>query len=171
VRSFALALISLGACLFTVPAWSGHTLTAGQEKALESWLALHTTFRVATDADCECSDDIQQMRAGGVSEPVPDYHPYRAVGDFNGDGTVDFAVVLIDRSKKDHNFTIAVFNGPYHGQTSSPAFLQSGFDKGIGLFFGPPRPKPYRLVLGPFESEGDILMPYGKTYRFTNGSD
>ncbi len=65
------ALIALGAYLFTVPAWSGHTLTAGQEKALESWLELHTNFRVATDADCECSDDIQQMRAGGISEPVP----------------------------------------------------------------------------------------------------
>jgi len=42
------------------------------------------------------ADDIKQMKAGsgGVWKPVPDYHPYIATVDFNGDGAEDFAVVL-----------------------------------------------------------------------------
>jgi hypothetical protein len=34
-----------------------------------------------------------------------------------------------------------------------------------GLFYGPPRPKPYRLIVGTFESEGLVLQPLGNTYR------
>ena len=172
MRSFALVCISLGAWLFSVPAWSGHTLTETQEKALQSWLARHPNYRAAIDADChECSDEINETKAGTDGwEPVPDYRPYIATGDFNGDGTVDFAVVLIDRSKRDRNFSVAVFNGPYQGRVQSPAFLKSGFSlRHGGLFFGPPRPKPYRLVIGNFNAGGVVLMPHRNTYRLDDG--
>ena len=44
-----------------------------------------------------------------------------------------------------------MFNGPFKLQKPSPAFTESGFElQNQGLFYGPPRPKPYRLVLGPF---------------------
>ena len=46
------------------------------------------------------------------------------------------------------------------------AFMKTGLDmKQQGLFYGPPRPKPYRLVLGRFEADGTMLVPSGKTYR------
>jgi hypothetical protein len=160
----------LTVCLvLSVPAWSGHTLTGQEQKVLKSWLARHPEYRLATDEDCECADDIKQMRAGygGALKPVPDYHPYIATGDFNGDGVEDFAVVVLDRSKQEKNFALVVFNGPFKSETASPAFMQSGLDlKYSGLSYGPPRPKPYRLLLGPFESDsGVLLIPRGRGYR------
>ncbi|MFZ0413008.1 MAG: hypothetical protein WBS18_15225 [Candidatus Acidiferrales bacterium] len=132
-------------------------------------MARHTEYRIAMDEDCDCADDIKQMKAGsgGVWKSVPDYHPYAATGDFNGDGVEDFAVVVVDRSKQEKNFSLVVFNGPFKSGTASPAFLQPGLDlRSYGLFYGPPRPKPYRLLLGRFESDsGSLLIPHGRGYR------
>ena len=138
---------------------------------MKSWLGLHPTYRVATDDDCVCWGFIKELRAGdgGVWKPVPDYHPYIATGDSNGDGVEDFAVVVIDRSKREKNFVLAVFNGPFPSASTSPAFIQTGLNLGgRGLSYGPPRPKPYRLVLGPFESDnGALLIPKGNSYRWS----
>ena len=163
----------LTACLvLTVPAWSGHTLTAQEQTVLKGWLAQHPQYRLATDKDCDCAGDIEQMKTGygGLTKPVRDYHPYVATGDFNGDGVEDFAVVLLDHTKKEKNFALVVFNGPFKSETLSPAFVQSDMDlKYSGLFYGPPRPKPYRLLLGPFESDsGALLIPHGRSYRWDN---
>ncbi len=132
-------LFLLMACLvLVVPAWSGHTLTAREQKVLESWLAHHLEYRIATDEDCDCADDIKQMKAGWGGA-----------------------------SKQENNFALVVFNGPFKSETSSPAFMQSGLDlKYQGLVYGPPRPKPYRLLLGRFESDsGSLLIPHGRGYR------
>lgn len=163
-------LFLLMACLVLVaPAWSGHTLTVREQKVLKNWLALNKEYRLATDEDCDCAGDIQDMRTGygGKVKRIPDYHPYVATGDFNGDGVRDFAVVVIDQSKKEKNFALIVFNGPFESETASPAFLKSGLDlKYSGLSYGPPRPKPYRLLLGPFESDsGVLLIPHGRGYK------
>jgi hypothetical protein len=160
----------LVACLvLAVPAWSGRTLTAQEQKVLKGWLAHHAEYRLATDEDCDCAGDIEQMKTGygGLMKPVRDYHPYVATGDFNDDGVEDFAVVVLDPSKKEKNFALAVFNGPFNSETASPAFMQSGLDlKYTGLSYGPPRPKPYRLLLGRFESDsGVLLIPHGRGYK------
>jgi len=143
-------------------------LKAREQKVLESWLGHHPQYRIATDRDCDCAEDIEQMRAGlgGAWKPVPDYHPYTATGDFNGDGVEDFAVVVVEQSKQENNFALVVFNGPFESETASPAFMKSGLDlKYQGLFYGPPRPKPYRLLLGRFESDsGLLLVPRGRGY-------
>jgi hypothetical protein len=156
-------------------AWCGHTLTAPEQKILEAWLREHPNYRAATDADCHCADDIQQMKAGyeGNWTPIPDYHPYVATGDFNGDGASDFAAVVIDHSKSTKNFTLLVFNGPLGSKPASPAFIEPGLDlRYQALGFGPPRPKPYRLVVGPFESDNTwILVPRGKTYMIQINED
>jgi hypothetical protein len=159
-------LLVLLVCL-DVPAWAGHTLTPQEQKIVRAWLMQHPDYRVATDADCNCAEHIRQMRAGsgGQWKPVPDYHPYVATGDFNGDGVADFAIEVIDASKSPLNFILLVFNGPFRSESASPAFVKS--DVGAeALFFGPPRPKPYRLVIGPFASDNSaILQPRGGTYR------
>jgi hypothetical protein len=164
------SLFVLIACVLLVaPAWSGHTLTAKEQKILKSWLTDHGEYRLATDEDCDCADNIKQMKAGagGAWKPVPDYHPYTATGDFNGDGVEDFAVVLVDRSKQEKNFTLVVFNGPFNSETALPAFMKSGLDlKYTGLFYGPPRPKPYRLLVAGFDSDsGSLLIPHGHGYK------
>jgi hypothetical protein len=156
--------------MLTVPAWGGHTLSSQEHQVLKNWLVRHSEYRQGTDEDCDCADDIEQMKAGsgGVWRPVPDYHPYAATGDFNGDGMEDFAVVVVDSSKQEKNFVLVVFNGPFNSDASSPAFMQSGLDlRSYGLFYGPPRPKPYRLLLGRFESDsGSLLVPHGRGYKW-----
>ena len=85
----------------------------------------------------------------------------------NGDGVEDFAVVLMDRSKQKNNFVLVVFNGPFKSESASPAFIKSGLElKYQGLAYGPPRPKPYRLLVGRFESDsGVVLIPHGYGYK------
>jgi len=165
-------LLVLSACLgLAAPAWAAHTLSLAEQRVLSSWLAKHPKYRLATDSDCNCADDIKQMKSGygGNWKPVADYHPYVATGDFNSDGVEDFAVAVIDRTKQKDNFVLIVFNGPSLPTTElRPAFLKSGLDlSGQGLFYGPPRPKPYRLVIGSFESEGWVLVPNGHGYKLS----
>jgi hypothetical protein len=160
----------LVATLFSaLPAWCGHTLAKQEQRILDVWLSQHPTYRAATDADCDCSDDIRQMKAGygGKWTAYPDYHPYVVTGDFNSDGVTDFAVVVIDHSKPRNNFTVLIFNGPFGSKPVAPAYSESGLDlRRQGMSFGPPRPKPYRLVIGPFESDNTwILVPKGQTYK------
>jgi hypothetical protein len=169
------ALMVLISIALAQPLWGGHTLTLQEQKILNTWLAAHPEYRVATDSDCDCAEDIQQMKRGfgGNWRPVPDYHPYVATGDFNSDGAMDFAVVVVEPAKSIHNFTLLVFNGPFGPKTALPAFVESGLDlRYEGLGFGPPRPKPYRLLMGPFESDNTaILVPRGRTYKWRVNED
>ena len=93
---------------------------------------------LASDDDCDCADDIRDMKTGyrGTVDLVPDYHPYQASGDFNSDGIVDFAVVVIDRSKAAKHFALVVFNGSRSTARVGTPFMRAGLDlKGAGLFF------------------------------------
>ena len=112
--STGLLLLVLSLGLLGLPAWAGHTLSPQEQKVVRAWLVQHPEYRLATDADCKCPEDIRKMRAGsgGVWKPVPDYHPYIATGDFNGDGVTDFAVEVIKQSKSPNDFVLLVFNGP-----------------------------------------------------------
>src|SRR5258706_8909400 len=162
------AILAVAIILLVAPALASHVLEPDHRRVLDAWLKQHPTMRLATDKDCGCEEDIQRLRtqSGGVWKPVPDYHPYVAVGDFNGDRTTDFAVVLVDTAKTTKVFTLVIFNGPFGAEAKSPAFLKANLDlTEHGLFFGPPRPKPYRLVLGPFESEGSVFEPQNATYK------
>jgi hypothetical protein len=170
--------VYVGVLIFVVliaPAWAGHTLTSREQDILGVWLARHPDFRVATDADCDCAEDIQQMKTGygGGWPAVSDYHPYIATGDFNSDGVRDFAAVVVDRSKSAQNFVLLVFNGPFNSHAAVPAFVEPGLDlRYQGLSFGPPRPKPYRLVMGFFESDNTaILVPRGRTHKLRGNED
>jgi hypothetical protein len=161
--------------LVALPAWCGHTLTKQEEKVLTLWLSQHPTYRAATDSDCDCSDDIEQMKGGygGNWTPYPDYHPYVITGDFNNDRAMDFAADVIDSSRTAKNFTLLIFNGPFNSKKATPAYVKSGLDlRGQGMSFGPPRPKPYRIVVGPFESDNTwILVPKGHTYKVQVNND
>jgi len=135
---------------------------------LASWLAQHTEYRAATDADCQCEDDIRQTKAGygDPKKSVADYHPYRATGDFNGDGAEDFAAILIDRRLETATFVLVVFNGPFTNRTLTPAFFKGGLHRSDALFYGPPGKKLSPLLVGPFESDsGFLLVPSRSTYR------
>lgn len=151
-----LSLFSLASFAGEIPSY----ISGSQRATVANWLAKNPSLRVATDTDCNCSREISHIRRGngGVWKPNPSYHPFFTSGDFNGDGKSDFAVVLIDNVANMH---LAVFNGPI-APKSSPVFLDNKHSG--ALFYGPPRPKPYHLVIGEFGSEGAILKPKGKSY-------
>jgi hypothetical protein len=164
----------VAACLAGVqPVWCGHTLNPQQQKVLQQWLGQHRAYRLATDADCQCSRAIEDMKADSPTErqELADFHPYLVTGDFNHDGAEDFAVAVIDGSKETDNFVVLVFNGPFTQKPQSSSvrpFVASGLNlKGEALFYGPPASKPYRLLIGPFESDYVThIVPEGNSYRF-----
>jgi hypothetical protein len=168
-RAFVITWAILALWLLTpLDAWAGYTLTQREQAVLHAWLAHHKNFRLANDADCDCQDDIEGMRSGNeTSPPVMDYHPYSVSGDFRDNGTLDFAVAVIDRTSIKGRFTLLVFDGPFRNVKTAPAFVERRLDlKYKGLFYGPPRPKPYHLVIGPFESDNTcILDADDSTYR------
>ena len=169
VRRMTRLLVVIGTvALLTGPARCGHILNSTHTQVLSSWLAKHPEYRAAADADCTCDEEIHEMRTqgAGVWKPAPGYHPYVVTGDFNGDGATDFAVVATTRATPDPRFAVLIFNGLFKTGAARPAFIQSGLDlRHNGLSYGPPRPRPYRLVLGRFESEGAVFIPHGDTYR------
>ena len=75
-----------------------YTLTPTQNAVVSTWLAKHAGYRLASDQDCGCNEDLQKIRRegyGGSWKPVPDYHPYAVIGDFNGGGEDDMAVAVV----------------------------------------------------------------------------
>lgn len=149
-------------------AWGRDTLTQREKAVLHAWLTRHKSFRLATNGDCDCQDDIEGMKSGSDTwPPIRDYQPYVVSGDFRGNGIIDFAVAVIDHSSAKDGFTLLVFDGPFRSVNTDPVFVERGLDlKYKGFFYGPPRPKPYHLVIGPFESDNTcILDPQGSKYR------
>ena len=143
-------------------------LSAQHRDVLLRWLRREPDLRVATDKDCgQCESDIEsQRRAGG-----PDYHPYYAVGDFNGDGKQDFAVALIEleadaEGRLEQRFVVAVFNAPFARRIVEPAFEKDGLNlRDGGLFYGPPKGRAGRLFIGLFSNDtGLTLIPRGRKY-------
>ena len=73
-RARSLAALGLCATLSAAPAHAGHTLSREQQEVLSAWLAGSPDYRGASEADCDCAEDIQRMRAGfgGKWAAVPD---------------------------------------------------------------------------------------------------
>lgn len=140
-RAAILAVVLFGSAQL----WAGHTLNANQNAVATAWLMAHPSFRMATDADCECADDIRTMRTtgyGGRWKAVRDYHPYVVTGDFNNDGAADFAIAVVDRSRSTKKFTLLVFNGPVDSGKAEPAFVEKNANLArTAFFYGPPRPE------------------------------
>ena len=140
-------------------------LPAAHRVVVEQWLAAHRGYRLASDEDCKCEDEIVRLRAGTGSAlgPQPDFHPYYTAGDFNGDGSEDFAVVFAYKGRL-RGPVLAIFNGPFPVDgRDRPAYISRKY--ALPLFYGPPRPRPYLLVAGHTESEGVVFLPYKKTYK------
>lgn len=137
---------------------------------LRRWLANRPDLRLATDKDCNCVDQLKYLRRSRGSEPyvhrhIGEYHPYYLIQDFNGDGSQDFAVILIDTMKsKNSSAVLAIFNGSASIE-ANPAFFRAGLNLfGSNLFYLPSRSGKYRLLIGPFESSASSLEPRGRGY-------
>ena len=128
---------------------------------VEHWLARRPGLRLATDGDTN-QDGLAQTR----KEKGKNYHPYYAVGDFNGDGKEDFAVAFKKKRKSKLPFTVAIFNGPLAGN-SVPAFTTDDDLRSGGLFYNSKaKPREGRLIVGVFESDDCvILLPRGLAFE------
>jgi hypothetical protein len=139
------------------------TLNSMQKATLDSWLARNPPFRLATENDCGCSDDIRDTRAHGTwGTPIPDYQPYILTGDFRRNHQSDFAVVVtrIDGSYNGVS-SILIFDGPFR-RGSDPKYVGSvGLLKHVALFASKDRGLP---LYGEFESEGCFYKPTPKSY-------
>ena len=160
----AIVPILVGSFCLSASAASGGSsnLSSPQLATLQEWLIRHPTFRRATAKDCDCDDDIRQMRTVGSFEgPIPDYDPYTRVGDFRHNGQSDFAVVVIDGGKQTQG-TLLIFDGPFQGEGKRPAFVgRIGQVSRTAIFKSPKGPWP---VVGEFESEGCAYLPRKGTY-------
>ena len=132
-------------------------LSPQHREAVDQWLSSRKlALRVATVADCSNKEGLAITR----KERGKGYHPYYAVGDFNGDRREDFAIALVNPRKRKERFAVAIFNGPV-GKQSTPAFFEEGWDLSDGgLFDGGGG-----VMAGPFESDNCVILrPRGKKY-------
>ena len=128
-------------------------LSAQHRDVVERWLARRPDLRLATANDCTNKSGLAAMR----KEKGRNYHPYYAVGDFNGDGREDFAVALINKKKRRWKFAVAVFNGPVR-TGSAPSFLDEQSDLSDGGFSVGSVGKGKRLIAGTFESDNCVVL-------------
>jgi hypothetical protein len=141
-------------------------LSVEHTRVVSAWLKEEPGVRVAEDADCRCDEDLKRERTETVGSwnAKSNYHPYYVSGDFNHDGIADFAVGIIDEGVSG-KFRLVIFDGPFNkGAAPQPAFVSQPLSLGEAMFYGPPRPTPYFLVVGAFESEGMVLQPTATGY-------
>lgn len=145
---------------------------ADHDRVLRRWLTRHPDLRPARIDDCvdRTIDSTGKEHVASCARLVedlkewtkdPDANPFYAKGDFNGDGEQDFAVVLTNSkaTKTNAPATIVVFNGPWRDSLMEPSFVLTGRKVSETLLgYGPPRPKPWQLVIGLPESEGRALV-------------
>jgi hypothetical protein len=132
---------------------------------LEAWLGSHPGYRALTDEDCACPEELKKARSAAGARS---YKPFRAVGDFNGDGKEDLAVGVTPAKDK-ARFRVLIFNDhKAHGSAERP-YLSPPLNRGVAMFFGPPAGGK-RLLVGPFQSEGVAFVPTGRGgYKLEDG--
>lgn len=119
------------------------------QATLRAYLNTHINYALAPESLCACSEDLVKLRREAV-----DFQPYYAVGDINDDQIEDFAVALLDISRKADQkpeLAVVIFHGP---------FLPGSANKGVVVIkrFQVGRPKE---VLSVFKArvENNIRIP------------
>jgi hypothetical protein len=112
--------------------------------------------------DCHCAEDIEDLRKGdgGAWSPQPDFHPYYATGDFDGDGFDDAAIVVAPRDTGAKVSVVIFFGSPaglMNDVSVVPRDGSSVADR--GLFLARPDQRAARrrarLLFGAFGSEAE----------------
>lgn len=156
---FVVVVLLSGTTVIVVaqPGDAASHLKSQHKVTVKQWLdSSKLALRVATVADCLNEDGLAATRL----QNGKDYHPYYAVGDFNGDRKEDFAIALINPRKRTGQFAVAIFNGPITNK-SMPAYLTQGWDLDDGGLFDAGG----GVMVGPFESDNCVILrARGKKY-------
>lgn len=148
-------------------------MSAEHTAALGKLLEAKRGLRLATDSDCRNKDGLKSMRQSFGRK----FQPYYLVKDFNGDAVDDFAVALVDSSRKaDSQFTLVIFHGkrnanakgqePGDGGAFQIAFTQENLDlRQGGLWAGELERGRRPLYVGIFETDDCSRLRWnGKRY-------
>lgn len=132
---------------------------------LEEYLRFKPKLRLAT-IERDSSDDqsgLQAMREVNGSS----YHPFYAVGDFNGDTSEDFAAVLIDLRKPVDNYAVVIFNGRANGTyPDAPSFVSYVEDMETSGLISVGYGRGVRLIVNVFQSDVCTgIKALGATYK------
>ena len=164
------ALLFGSISLFALPANAASSdLSAVQKASLQAWLAQNPTFRLATEADCDCADDIQRMqKSGPAGVPIPDYDPDLLVGDFRHNGQSDFAVIVMDstvkpdRTNTDDGSTVLIFDGRFLKPKLPVLVDRIGLAKGRGFL---QKKDDGHLLIGELYGDASVYIPKGRSYK------
>jgi len=159
--ALAVALAGAGPARAAEPAEPAY-LKPADRPMVRQWLVAHPGYRLATDADCRCDDDIRRMRdpkeSGAWAER--DFHPYIARGDFDRDGRQDLALGVHSAGERGQ-FRVLVLS------KAAKPFLSDPFLLGDAIFRSRSGTKPDLLLVGAFETEVGSLEPRrGGGYRY-----
>jgi hypothetical protein len=128
-------------------------------KAIYAWLAKHKEYQLATVEDCNCLEGIGILREGDGKawKPQPSYQPYYAVGDFDGNGVQDFAVVVRPVSQQEGSQVLVFMRSALGGSNNPISYpVRSKTLEGVALFARPKKTKT-ALLVGAFSSEAEEI--------------
>jgi hypothetical protein len=131
---------------------------------LKAWLKDKPYLRPAIEE----ADSVYKDNRAAIPESIgKKVNQYYSVGDFNGDGKEDFAVLLADRRYADDGFALAVFNGKF-SRGRVPAYYEEKFDYISNSYLVFDGVVKRRLFLGVFEGDWHCmtLIPSRKGYRY-----
>jgi hypothetical protein len=138
-----------------------------QQKEVNAWLRMQTRYRLATIEDCDCMEGVSLLRKGDGAawKPQPYYQPYYTTGDFDGDGTKDFAVIVRPINRED-GAKVLVFLKRKRDKSANPLVypLPDKTIKNTGLFLARSKGKVSKLLVGAFGSEAEEV-PIPKSGR------
>lgn len=158
MRLTLVALLLSFVTSFAAEGRSGGEVMADQDRReLNGWLEQHHDQRLASAADCDCQNEISELRRGlGTAWPAQsNYQPYYARGDFDGNGLRDFAVIIQSKDQPGHaQVLIFLRENASHASKILSRPVDRADLKGFGLFVGKRDGKRTRLLAGTFGSEG-----------------
>lgn len=151
------AVSALLSCLMTFPSHGAETIQPRSSLEIDRWLRANPEYVRATVEDCNCQEDIASLKRGDgrAWKAQPTYEPYYAVGDFDGNGAADFAIV-VKKTRGQVDVRVIVFLGK-RGKREFDAInvmVGAGSLEGIALFTKRRSGPRTTLLVGPFASEG-----------------
>jgi hypothetical protein len=162
---FRQALMLLG--VITMPTLSAELpdiVASPHRAAIQSWLNRHPGYRLAVLEDCHCTSEVESIRrgAGGPWRADLSYQPYAAVGDFDGDGLQDLAVVALPERPNDGIIIVVSFAeraAPDRDTVEILCAVPNVVDRGLFVRSYDPKlaKRRSKLLFGTFESEADEL--------------
>lgn len=162
IRNLSLAGLKIVLLLFcSICFGASDHMQPQHSRKLKEWLNLNQEYRLATLEDCECLDSVISLRKGDgyAWKPQPTYQPYYSVGDFDGNGIKDFAVVVL-RVNRETEIQVLVFLME-RGNNLSHLIVYPLHDKtvkNLGLFLGRNSGSVVKLLVGAFSSEAEELL-------------